>query len=73
MKITIAQIKQIAKKKMFSYANCALSTKNAYYINDGAIKNAKSWFKDFAELKSLESKTVASMEKYFKDLEQKYL
>lgn len=73
MKITIADIKTIAKRKMYQYANCNLSKNNAYYVNDGAIKNAEAWFKDFAEIKELSTKQVLSIETWFNTLKNTYL
>ena len=73
MKITIADIKAILKKKIYAYAHCNLSVNNPYYVNDGAIKNAEAWFKDFSEIKNLSAKQIESIEKHLKDLKSKYL
>ena len=73
MNITIADIKAILKKKMYAYAHCNLSVNNPYYVNDGAIKNAEAWFKDFAEIKNLDAKKVESVRKHLSNLKEKYL
>ncbi|AIA64826.1 hypothetical protein AVV44_gp027 [Cronobacter phage S13] len=73
MKITIADIKAIARRKMYQYAHCNLSKNNPYYINDGMIKHAEAWFKEFAEIKELSTKQVVSMEAFFNTQKQIYL
>lgn len=73
MKITITDIKAIMKRKLFSYANCNLSTSNPYYVNAGAINHAKGWFNDFKEIKNLPEAQIKSIEKHFSNLESKYL
>ena len=73
MNFTIADIKAILKKKMYAYAHCNLSVNNPYYVNDGAIKNAEAWFKDFAEIKNLDVKKIESIRKHVSNLKEKYL
>lgn len=73
MNITIADIKAIIRRKMFQYAHCNLSKNNAYYINDGMIKHAEAWFKEYAELKALPTKQVLSIEAFFNTQKAIYL
>lgn len=73
MNITIADIKAIMKRKMYSYANCNLSKDNPYYVNSGAIQLAEDWFKDFAQIKNLPEKQIMSINQHLKTLRNKYL
>lgn len=71
--MNLSDIKQIIKRKMYQYAHCNLSKNNAYYVNDGMIKNAEAWFADYAVQKGLGQKTIKSIENHFKNLKATYL